>query len=168
MTDVYVACERSTGIREEGRHYFLLLCRARGRRNGAFSVPFQYFGHIAKEERFGKNRAKDGNQITGVRRERRRKIVLFFAKDTFDTKTLSSLREESHPNKSFRETSNSSKALRKSLDEAFSRFRLLYLRASSLYRHSALYYLTSREKYMPGKKNKLSEIISNHIFTLYS
>lgn len=37
-----------------GKTYFLLLRRARERRKSVFSVPFQYFGHIAEEERFGK------------------------------------------------------------------------------------------------------------------
>lgn len=52
-----------------GKTYFLVLRRARERRKSAFSVPFQYFGHIAEEERFGKaarrtetrSRGWDGN-----------------------------------------------------------------------------------------------------------
>lgn len=82
------------------------------------------------------------------------------------------LREESRPNKSSRETSNSSKAPRKSPDEAFSRSRLLYLRTRyselTLYRHSAFYYLIQRKRSSSGKTKYVRSKIksTNHIINV--
>lgn len=157
MTDAYIACERSTGIKEEERHTFSYFV-AHTREETALS-QCRFNISVTQLRRRGSGKPRKGRKPDhGGETRAVEKDSSFFREGYVRQEDVLLPPRRISPQQIF--PRNSSKALRKSLDEAFSRSRLLYLRASSLYRHSAFYYLTSREKY--AQKQTIGNYIKSY------